>query len=48
LLTDNMSRLERISKYLPQHETIDEQQVPEVFDAIPPDGDMSPAPMPAD
>ncbi len=48
LLTDNMSRLERISKYLLQHETIDEQQVPEVFDAIPPDGDMSPAPMPAD
>ena len=48
LLTDNMGRLERISKYLLAYETIDENQVPEIFDTIPPEGDMSPAPMPAD
>tara|TARA_Y100000294_G_scaffold118890_1_gene110341 strand:- start:1259 stop:3052 length:1794 start_codon:yes stop_codon:yes gene_type:complete len=48
ILTDNKGRLDRISSYLMAHETIEEQQVPEIFDTIPPEGDLSPAPMPAD
>ena len=48
VLEEHRSRLDRISKYLLEHETIEEDQVKEVFDTIPPAADMSPAPMPAD
>jgi cell division protease FtsH len=48
VLVEHRSRLERISKYLLEHETIDEDQVNEVFDTAPPAADMSPVPMPAD
>ena len=47
VLEEHRSRLDRISKYLLEHETIEEDQVKEVFDT-PPAADMSPAPMPAD
>jgi len=47
VLGEHRSRLDRISKYLLEHETIEEDQVKEVFDT-PPAADMSPAPMPAD
>jgi ATP-dependent Zn protease len=39
--------LDRISKFLLEYETIEANQVEEVFDT-PPAPDLSPAPMPAD
>jgi cell division protease FtsH len=48
VLEEHRPRLDRISKYLLEHETIEEDQVKEVFDSLPPAADMSPAPMPAD
>ena len=47
VLEEHRPRLEHISKYLLEHETIEEDQVEEIFDT-PPAADMSPAPMPAD
>ena len=47
ILVEERVKLDRVSKYLLEFETIDEEQVSEIFDP-PPTGDMSPAPMPAD
>ena len=47
VLEEHRPRLDRISKYLLEHETIEEYQVKEVFDT-PPAPDLSPAPVPAD
>ena len=47
VLEEHRPRLDRISKYLLEHETIEEDQVEEVFDT-PPAPEMSPAPIPAD
>ncbi|MCH8308887.1 MAG: ATP-dependent zinc metalloprotease FtsH [Chloroflexi bacterium] len=47
ILEEERARLDRVSKYLLEFETIDEEQIPEIFDP-PPAGDTPPAPMPAD
>ena len=49
ILTEERVRLDHISDYLLEHETIDEEQVPDLFDApfdAPPAAGMSPVPAP--
>lgn len=46
VLLEHRTRLDRISEFLLDHETIEEDQVKEVFDSPPPAVDMSPAPVP--
>jgi len=46
VLLEHRTRLDRISEFLLDHETIEEDQVKEVFDSPPPAADMSPAPVP--
>ncbi len=48
VLVEHRARLDRISEFLLEHETIEEDQVKEVFDTPPPAADMSPAPVPGD
>jgi cell division protease FtsH len=48
ILEEKRSRLDHISKYLLEFETIDEEQVAGIFDDPPPASDLTPAPMPAD
>lgn len=47
ILVSHRAKLDHISNYLIVHETIEENQVPGIFDA-PPGADMTPAPAPAD
>jgi cell division protease FtsH len=48
ILEEKRSRLDHISKYLLEFETIDEEQVAGIFDDPLPANDLNPAPMPAD
>jgi len=48
ILEERRSRLDHISKYLLEFETIDEEQVAGIFDDPPPASELAPAPMPAD
>ncbi|MDP6716166.1 MAG: ATP-dependent zinc metalloprotease FtsH [SAR202 cluster bacterium] len=46
ILEEERVKLDHISSYLIEYETIDEEQVPEIFDSPPPAADMPPAPAP--